>query len=108
MTAEPQRSDACRSRSGKRVHYKITRVGRGDAPTPHPGTEHYGRVHHVGRRPGGAERAGRSRDREVERDDLDARVPEQPVQGDLLYCSGKTPGAELVPACAAFLLRRPT
>ncbi|HYU12410.1 MAG TPA: malto-oligosyltrehalose trehalohydrolase, partial [Stellaceae bacterium] len=33
---------------------------------------------------------------------------DKPVQGDLLYCSGKTPGAELVPACAAFLLRRPT
>ena len=31
-----------------------------------------------------------------------------PVDGDLVYCSGKAPDSELAPACAAFLLRRPS
>jgi maltooligosyltrehalose trehalohydrolase len=30
------------------------------------------------------------------------------VDGDLVYCSGKAPDSELAPACAAFLLRRPS
>jgi malto-oligosyltrehalose trehalohydrolase len=32
----------------------------------------------------------------------------KPVDDDLVYCSGATPGSELAPACAAFLLRRPS
>ena len=31
-----------------------------------------------------------------------------PVDGDLVYCSGATPGGELAPACAAFLRRWPS
>jgi malto-oligosyltrehalose trehalohydrolase len=31
-----------------------------------------------------------------------------PVNGDLVYCSGKAPDSELAPACTAFLLRRPS
>jgi hypothetical protein len=30
------------------------------------------------------------------------------VDGDLIYCSGATPGGGLAPACAAFLLRWPS
>jgi malto-oligosyltrehalose trehalohydrolase len=32
----------------------------------------------------------------------------KPVDGDLVYCSGTTPGSEVAPACAAFLLRPPS
>ena len=37
----------------------------------------------------------------------DTAVPlGEPVDGDLVYCSGAAPGGDMASACAAFLLRR--